>query len=338
MKSIMAAGLLWAGVAACGGAPSTSCEVGETDCVAVTIPRGATLRTATDSLAAHHLVNRRGGFIVYARLRGLGSSLKSGSYAFHRTARWREIVDALKRGRGTLVRFTVREGLMLFEVADQAARQLGVPRDSFRAAARDPLLLRDLGVYAVATSAEGYLYPTTYTVRPRPGARELVRLMADEFNTHWPHVWQVRAEALRMSRHQIVTLASIIEAEVRYTPDLHYVSAVYHNRLRRGMLLQADPTVVYALGRRPKRVYEKTLLTPSPYNTYLHPGLPPGPISQPDSASIDAALYPAAAPFLFFVAQPDGKHIFSVSYAEHLAAIRRVQEMQAAARAPRRGR
>jgi UPF0755 protein len=104
------------------------------------------------------------------------------------------------------------------------------------------------------------------------------------------------------------------------------------------MLLQADPTVVYALGRRPRRVYEKTLRTPSPYNTYLHPGLPPGPISQPDSASIDAALYPATAPFLFFVAQPDGKHIFSVSYAEHLAAIRRVQEMQAAARAPRRGR
>ncbi len=334
----MAAGLLWAGLAACGGAPSPSCQAGETDCVAVTIPRGATLRTATDSLAAHHLVNRRGGFIVYARLRGLGSSLKSGSYAFHRTAHWREIVDALKRGRGTLVRFTVREGLMLFEVADQAARQLGVPRDSFRAAAQDPLLLRDLGVYAVAKTAEGYLYPTTYTVRPRPGARELVRLMADEFNTHWSHVWQVRAEALRMSRHQIVTLASIIEAEVRYTPDLHYVSAVYHNRLRRGMLLQADPTVVYALGRRPRRVYEKTLLTPSPYNTYLHPGLPPGPISQPDSASIDAALYPATAPFLFFVAQPDGKHIFSVSYAEHLEAIRRVQDMRTAARAPRSGR
>jgi UPF0755 protein len=334
----MAGGLLCAGLAACRGAPSPSCDAGEVACVAVTIPRGATLRTATDSLAAHHLVNRRGGFIIYARLRGLGSSLKSGSYAFHRTARWREIVEALKRGRGTLVRFTVREGLMLFEVADQASRQLGVSRDSFRAATRDPLLLRDLGVYAVASTAEGYLYPTTYTVRPRPGARELVRLMADEFNVHWPHAWQVRAEALRMSRHQIVTLASIIEAEVRYSPDLHYVSAVYHNRLRRGMLLQADPTVVYALGRRPRRVYEKTLRTPSPYNTYLHPGLPPGPISQPDSASLDAALYPASAPFLFFVAQPDGKHIFSVSYAEHLMAIRRVQEMRAAARAPLRGR
>lgn len=304
----------------------------------MTIPRGATLKGAVESLVAGGIVRHRRTFTLYARLRGLGGSLKSGRYAFHRAAKWGDVVDALKLGRGTLVRFTVREGLMLFEIADLAARQLGVSRDSFRAAAQDPLVLRDLGVYAMATTAEGYLYPTTYTVRPRPTARELVRLMADQFAAHWPHAWQVRAETLRMSRHQIVTLASIIEAEVRYAPDRDFVSAVYHNRLRRGMLLQADPTVVYALGRRPRRVYEKTLRVPSPYNTYLHPGLPPGPISQPDSASLAAALYPAAAPFLFFVAQPDGKHIFSVSYAEHLVAIRRVQEMRAAARAPQRGR
>jgi UPF0755 protein len=306
--------------------------------VAVTIPRGATLKSAAESLVARGVVRHGGRFTLYARLRGLGSSLKSGNYAFRRGADWGEIVDALKLGRGTLVRFTVREGLMLFEIADLAAQQLGVSPDSFRAAAQDPLVLRDLGVYAMAATAEGYLYPTTYTVRPRPTARELVRLMTGQFAAYWPHAWQVRAEALRMSRHQIVTLASIIQAEVRYAPDRDYVSAVYHNRLRRGMLLQADPTVVYALGRRPKRVYEKTLRTPSPYNTYLHPGLPPGPISQPDSASLAAALYPAATPFLYFVAQPDGKHIFSVSYAEHLAAIQRVQEMRAAARAPRRGR
>ena len=325
-------------LSACGTDHRVPCESSGGDCVAVTIPRGATLRSAVDSLVARGIVRHGGRFTLYARLRGLGASLKSGTYAFHRAAEWGDIVDALKLGRGTLVRFTVREGLMLFEIADMAAQQLGVPRDSFRAAANDPLLLRDLGVYAVAATAEGYLYPTTYTVRPRPTARELVRLMADQFLAHWPHDWQARAETLRMSRHQVVTLASIIQAEVRYAPDRDYVSSVYHNRLRRGMLLQADPTVVYALGRRPRRVYEKTLRTPSPYNTYLHPGLPPGPISQPDSASLAAALYPAAAPFLYFVAQPDGKHIFSVSYAEHLVAIERVQELRAAARAPRRGR
>ena len=217
---------------------------------------------------------------------------------------------------------------MLEEVGQLASAELGVSRDSFRAAAEDPVLLRDLGLSALAANAEGYLYPTTYTIRPHPSARELVGLMTDQFESHWPPVWQARLDTLHMSRHEVVTLASIIQAEVRYGQDREYVSAVYHNRLRRGMLLQADPTVVYALGRRPRRVYERDLTIRSPYNTYIHPGLPPGPISQPDSASLEAALYPAPAPFLYFVAQPDGKHIFSVTYRDHLAAIRRVQELQ----------
>lgn len=314
--------------AGCRSASPPPCEAGATACVTVTIPRGATLRAAVDSLRAHGLVAHQFWFTLYARVRGLGSALKSGTYAFHWDAGWGEIVTALRRGRGTLVRFTVPEGLMLEEVGQLAASELAVSRDSFRAAAEDPVLLRDLGLTAWAASAEGYLYPTTYTVRPHPTARELVGLMTDQFQVHWLPGWQARLDSLRMTRHEVVTLASIIQAEVRYGQDREYVSAVYHNRLRRGMLLQADPTIVYALGRRPRRVYERDLTIRSPYNTYIHPGLPPGPISQPDSAALAAALYPAQAPFLYFVAQPDGKHIFSVTYAEHLAAIRRVKELQ----------
>lgn len=321
-----------AGLAACRSVPSAPCDAGGSECVAVTVPRGATLRATVDSLAAHHLVANRFAFTLYARLRGLGSSLKSGYYAFHRDAGWSDIVAALKLGRGTLVRFTVREGLMLAEIGQVAAAELAVAQDSFRAASEDPIVLRDLGLTANAANVEGYLYPTTYTVHPHPTARELVRLMTDEFQGHWLPQWQGRLDSLRMTRHEIVTLASIIQTEVRYGPDREYVSAVYHNRLRVGMLLQADPTVVYALGRRPRRVYEKNLLTPSPYNTYLHAGLPPGPICQPDSASLEAALYPARTPFIYFVAQPDGKHIFSATYAEHLAAIRRVKELQSESR------
>ncbi len=317
---------------ACSHGNPTPCDAGGTGCVAVTVPRGATLRAAVDSLAAHGLVTHRFWFTVYARARGLGSTLKRGAYAFHPNAGWSDIVTALRRGRGTLVRFTVPEGLMLVEVLQLAATALDVPLDSFRAAAEDPVLLRDLGLAASAASVEGYLYPTTYTVRPHPSARELVQLMTDQFLAHWLPAWEPRLDTLRMTRHQIVTLASIIQAEVRFGQDREYVSAVYHNRLRIGMLLQADPTVVYALGRRPRRVYERDLAIRSPYNTYLHPGLPPGPISQPDSASLAAALYPTGAPFLYFVAQPDGKHIFSVTYAEHLAAIRRVKELQSGRR------
>jgi len=323
---VLLPGVLWL---ACGVPPA-----GDADKVIVTIPRGATLGAAIDSLAARGIIGSPGLFDLYARLRGLGSGLKSGVYAFRPDERWAEVVDDLKRGRGTLIRWSVPEGLMLSEVAAQAQAQLGVARDSFLAAARDPDVLRRLGLDARATSAEGYLYPTTYTVRVHVGARELVRLMIDRFIDAWTPAWQGRLDSLHLSRQQLVTLASIIQAEVRYAPDREYVSAVYHNRLRHGMKLDADPTVIYAYGRRLKRVYDKNLRIRSPYNTYLHAGLPPGPISQPDTASLRAALYPAPVPFVYFVAQPDGKHIFSVTFAEHQAAIRAVHRMRTAARAP----
>lgn len=323
VRTLLAAALL---CSACRVSPSLPCDAGGRECIVLTIPRGATLSAAVDSLTAHQIVAPRALFKLYARIRGLGGSLKSGIYAFRRDTRWTDIVAALKLGRGILVRFTVREGLQAGEIADIAARALQVPRDSFLAATRDTELLALLGGSAHAETAEGYLYPTTYTVRPDLSGRELVQLMIEEFLHHWPPGWDARLDSMQMSLHDLVTLASIIESEVRYAPDREYVSAVYHNRLRIGMLLQADPTVVYAMGRRPRRVYEKNLLIQSPYNTYLHPGLPPGPISQPDSSSIAAALYPARVPFLYFVAQPDGKHVFSVSYEEHLAAIRRVKE------------
>jgi len=313
---------------ACGGKLSTPCDAAGTDCVALTIPRGATLSAAIDSLSAHDLIARQFLFSIYARIRGLGRDLKSGTYAFHRDVAWSDIIDALKLGRGAMVRFTVREGLRIVEIADVASQELGVPRDSFLAAVRDTAVLERLELPPETETVEGYLYPTTYTIHPHPTARELVRLMTDEFQSHWASGWDARLDSLHLSRHQLMTLASIIESEVRYAPDRTYVSAVYHNRLDRGMMLQADPTVIYAMGARPRRVYEKNLLVRSTYNTYLHAGLPPGPISQPDSASIDAALYPAASPYLYFVAQPDGKHIFSASYAEHLAAIREVKEQQ----------
>lgn len=327
-------------VLGCGNAVApTPCETisHKVACVYVTIPRGATLEVAIDSLVAHGIVGHSWLFSIYARARGLRNSLKSGTYGFDGTGQpgWCTVVDVLARGRGAMVRFTVREGLMLNEIADQAAAQFGVPRDSFLAAAHDSNAIHGLELPAGTQNLEGYLYPTTYTIVPHPTAADLVSAMVEEFQGHWLPEWQARLDSVKMTRHQVITLASIIEAEVRYAPDRDYVSAVYHNRLARGMKLQADPTVVYAKGRRLHRVYERTLLTSSPYNTYLHPGLPPGPICQPDSASIHAALFPAPVPYLYFVAQPDGKHIFSVSYADHLKAIQTVKQQQRAARAPR---
>jgi UPF0755 protein len=315
--------------AACGGAP-------QRDRRTVTIPRGATFSQAVDSLAARGVIGHPGWFRLYARARGLPGALKSGIYTFRADEGWREIVTTLKTGRGVETRFTVLEGMMAFEIAERARVWLRIPPDSFFAAVKDTALQRELGIRPNPAGVEGYLYPTTYTVPVGIRARDLVRVMTHEFIERWPPEWDARLTQMGMTRHEVVTLASIIEAEVRYRPDRPYVSAVYHNRLKRGIALQADPTVIYAHGRRLKRVWERNLRIRSPYNTYLHPGLPPGPISQPSDSSLYAALDPAPVGFLYFVAQPDGKHIFSATYAEHLAAIRRVRQRRSApARRPR---
>jgi len=303
-------------VAACGGAPQGRK-------VTVTIPRGATFGQAVDSLVSRGVVGHSGWFRLYARARGLPGALKSGIYTFHVNDSWGDVVTALKAGRGAEVRFTVLEGMMAFEIAERARVWLRIPRDSFFAAVKDTSLQRELGIRVNPAGVEGYMYPTTYTVPVGIKARDLVRLMTHEFIERWPPEWDGRVGQLGMTRHEVVTLASIIEAEVRYRPDRPYVSAVYHNRLKRHMALQADPTINYAYGRRLRRVWEKNLQIRSPYNTYLHPGLPPGPISQPSDSSLYAALDPAPVGFIYFVAQPDGKHVFSETYADHLAAIRR---------------
>jgi peptidoglycan lytic transglycosylase G len=312
-----------------------ACEGSDGPRVTVTIPAGATLESAIDSLAANHVIGRPGLFRWYAKATGLGGSLKSGVYLLRQNESWSDVVGALERGRGVEQRFTVREGLRLTEVAQLAQAALGIPRDSFVDAAEDPELLGGLSVPEGTSSAEGYLFPTTYLLPQRIGARELVKVMTHQFIAQWSPEWQARLDSLGMSRHQLVTLASIVESEVRYDPDRPFIAAVYHNRLKRGMRLEADPTVSYAYGRRLRRVWEKNLAVRSIYNTYLHAGLPPGPISQPGRASLAAALYPAEVPFLFFVAQPDGKHIFSTTFAEHEAAIQRVKQLKRAARAQR---
>ncbi len=302
------------------------------DRIMVIIPRGATYYQALDSLESRGVIESRDWFSLYARIRGLPSNLKSGIYTFDKDESWSSVVTKLKSGRGLEVRFTVTEGMMGFEVAERARSWLGVSRDSFVAAMRDTTLERELGIKPAPAGVDGYMYPTTYVVPMRMRARDLMKVMTHEFIARWQPEWDGRLGELNMTRHEVVTLASIIEAEVRYRPDRPYVSAVYHNRLRRGMALQADPTIVYAHGRRLRRVWERQLQIHSPYNTYLHTGLPPGPITQPSDSSIIAALYPAQIGYLYFVAQPDGKHIFSSTYADHLAAIRESKRQRRANR------
>jgi UPF0755 protein len=312
--------LTTAALAACLGCQGEAGQGSAT--VELTVPRGATLTAVAESLAAHQLITSPDLFKFYALLSGRHRALQAGTYDIPCGATHRELLSILAAGRPAHRWLLIPEGLMLAELAAAVEAQLGIPAESILAAARDSALRARLAV--PAPTLEGYLYPNRYAVLTTAGARDVVRQMVAEFESRWREEWNARLDTLGMTRHELVTLASIIEGEVRHPPDRRYVSSVYHNRLNRNMRLQADPTVIYALGRR-RRLFERDYQIRSPYNTYLIDGLPPGPIGEPSEASIEAALYPAQTDFLYFVARPDGQHIFSRTYRQHQRAVREVQ-------------
>ena len=295
--------------------------------IRVTIPKGASLREAADSLARVGLVSHPRIFGFYGTLFGRDRDLKAGTYVLRGGMSWGALLDALSLGRGMVRIVTIPEGWELSQIVTQLARALTVPPESVAAAARDTALLHRLDV--PTPTLEGYLFPETYVFPVTTTAREAVRTMIDEFEQRWKPVWDERSRALAMSRNDIMALAAIIEKEARLPEERPIISAVYHNRLKHGMLLQADPTVQFALGSHRARVLYRDLAVESKYNTYKYRGLPPGPIASPGLPSIEAALFPADVPYLYFVAHPDGHHEFRRTFAEHVQAIR---EMRAAAK------
>jgi UPF0755 protein len=237
----------------------------------------------------------------------------------------------LAHGQKAALKFTVPEGLTIPDVAGLAAERLGVAEDSFVAAARDgEAASAQLGMRV--PSFEGFLRPDTYILPADIRARELVRVLADGFKAEWQPAWDARLDTLKMTKLALVTLASIVEGEARVDAERETIAGVYHNRLRIGMPLQADPTVQYAIflkrGRRKTRLFHKDYQIDSPYNTYLNRGLPPGPVNSPSRRSIEAALYPAPGKYLYFVAGRDGRHVFSRTYGEHLRAIRKIRRTE----------
>ncbi|MEP7326743.1 MAG: endolytic transglycosylase MltG [Gemmatimonadota bacterium] len=307
----------------------TTVRTGETE--RVIIAPGTTFGTVTDTLVARGVVTNRTWFTLLARLRGLDRSVQAGSYDFPPgESAWR-VLNTLRSGRTAAVRFTVPEGLSLFELAALARERLKIPAESVLVAARDSLSAREnIGEPA----AEGFLFPETYQVPVNSSARDLVRIMTREFAAAWQPEWDYRAQARGMTRRDVVTLASIVEGEARVDSERPVIAGVYLNRLRIGMPLQADPSVQYAIemktGRPKTRLFEKDYEIQSPYNTYLHSGLPPGPINSPGLRSIEAALNPAQVPYLYFVAGPDGHHVFSRTYQEHLQAVAQARRARSA--------
>lgn len=309
-----------------GGLLFTACSPGE-GTARIIIPSGASMRQAAESLATHGVIRAPAVFARYARFTERDRRIKAGTYLVPRGRSWSAILDGLVAGRGLVHQVTIPEGWDMRLMVPTLAKAMTLAPESIDAAMRDTALVRRLGI--PIASLEGYLFPETYLLPDGADATAVVRVLVDEFTRRWKPEWDQRLAELGMTRHQVVTLASIIEREARVAAERPVISAVYHNRLKRGMRLQADPTIQFALGRRAGRVLYRDLEIDSPYNTYRRTGLPPGPIASPGSASLEAALYPSDVPWLYFVAHPDGHHEFRATLREHNEAVRRMRALRA---------
>ncbi len=293
------------------------------------VERGWSARSVLDRLEQQGIVQSALPLQLACRIFYPRERFKAGEYLVSPPLEVKAALFRIFGGRIHLEPVTVPEGLTGQEIADLL--RPGDPEGSaaFRRACLDVGLIADLDPRA--KDLEGYLFPNTYDLPRKAAASDLVAAMVAEFRDVFDADHLRQAAALGMSVRDVVTLASLIEEETAIPGERPLVSAVFHNRLKIGMKLDCDPTVAYALkleGRYAGRLLLRDLKLPSPYNTYLHAGLPPGPISNPGRSSLDAALHPAPVDYLYFVARGDGGHRFSRTLGEHLDAVKRFRELK----------
>lgn len=291
----------------------------------VEIPAGAGTRAIGEHLVAAGVVRDPLTFRIALWRTGQARRLKAGEYRFDRAMTPADVIGKLARGEVYVINVTFPEGLTIAEMARIFEAHGFGPASAFVQAARDPSLIRS--VDPQAHDLEGYLFPETYALPRRTEASKLVQLMIDRFEKVFAPLGDAAA-ARGLSVHDAVTLASIVEKETARPDERPVVAAVYENRLRIGMGLQCDPTVIYALEREGKytgNLRRDDLQFDSPYNTYRYSGLPPGPIASPGRASLAAAVHPAPVDYLYFVSRNDGSHAFARTLAEH---DRNVQKFQ----------
>ena len=292
----------------------------------VTIRQGVASGEIGRALADAHVVRDARLFRAALWWTRQGRNLKAGEYRFDHAVTPLDVVTVLVRGDVYTKRLTFPEGLTVEEMSKlYEMHGFGGARD-FVAAAKDAERIRDLD--PDAPDLEGYLFPETYALPRHIAAPRLIGLMVDRFRAVYGDALRARAAAEGLTTRQIVTLASIVEKETGRAEERPLVAAVFRNRMKIGMPLQTDPTIVYALEKAHRydgNIRREDLAMDSPYNTYKNPGLPPGPIASPGRASLEAALMPAEVPYLYFVSRNDGSHAFAESFAEHSANVRKFQ-------------
>ena len=288
------------------------------------------MRQTAKLLKQEGLISSEHVFVIVSKLIGAERQLQAGEYRLHTQMSPWGILDVLKTGRVLLHEVTVPEGLNIRQTARLLSERELVSYQEFMRLVHDPSFIRSLGIQK--DSLEGYLYPQTYSFTKRLGSDRIIRAMVTMFQQVYTADLDERAQALSMTRQEVVTLASIIEKEASLEHERPLISAVFHNRLKRQIPLQSDPTVIYVLPNFDGNLRRKDLRVRSPYNTYEVKGLPPGPITNPGRESLLAALYPAPVNYLYFVSKNDGTHHFSKTLSEHNKAVWRYQKRRVRAK------
>jgi len=295
---------------------------GPSEPVEVVVPKGATAADVGLLLEEAGVIRSSLAFRLMASLRGGGSDIEAGVYPMRTNMALNEAFLLLQEGpedTTPTVTLTIPEGFRVEQVADRIASELGLTRREFIGAATSGGF--DLPPYLPdgTKTVEGFLFPETYQVRKSAEAEDVIAIQLEQFRRVADGLPWERAESLRVTPYEVVIIASMIEEEARVPEDRAKIAAVIYNRLAKGMNLEIDATVLYALGRHKERVLFEDLEIDSPYNTYRNPGLPPTPIASPGQASLAAALQPADADYLYYVViDEDGRHAFTSSYEEFL--------------------
>lgn len=288
----------------------------------VEIEKGESIFTVAKKLKAEGLIKSIPVFLFEAIRLGVHREIKAGEYALFPHQRPSEILEILSKGKVYLHRVTIPEGATIWQIAEILEAQKICSKEEFMKMAEDPEFVKSLGL--PGPTVEGYLFPETYFFAKNTHPAKVIKTMTDKFMEVWQELETLVPER-KLSMREVVILASIVEKEAYYEAEKPIIAGVYLNRLKKGMPLQADPTINYALRSFRRLTYKDYVSVKSPYNTYLHNSLPPTPIGNPGKSSLLAVLKPAKVPYLYFVADGNGGHIFSRTYAEHLKAIEMVR-------------
>lgn len=318
-RRLLSAAVLALLLTGCGGSAPSEGDV------EIHVRNGAGLAEVSRELHRAGLVSYPSAFRIYGRVIGAADEIKAGHYRFRSGESWWSLLGAMRRGEVATYPLSIPEGFEVRTIAPRLAELAQVPADSVIALARDTALARELGV--PGPTLEGYLFPETYRFARGVSPRAALETMIRRYRAFWGPEERARAEELGLDEREVTTLASIVEKEARVAEERPVIAGVYLNRLARGMRLQADPTVQYALDAPKARLLYSDIdaVAADPYNTYTNAGLPPGPIASPGEAALRAVLWPEEVPYLYFVARPDGSHVFTETQREHVNAKNRIR-------------